>query len=156
MPEQSDSNISTGTGDVNDVIVRRAASRIDRRGFLKLVGGALGGFVFVNRGGAPSAAATPITPPQYFCLVPNADISVLNKVTTESIVAKYLARFVDPLPIPQIIQPSGTYQGMPLYEVSMRQFTQKLHRDLPPTTLWGYNALRPLDERTTAAAFIQA
>jgi spore coat protein A, manganese oxidase len=110
--------------------------QIDRRRFLKLVGGTLGGFVILNRSGTPSANATPLVPPQYFCPVPNADISFLHD-------ASNLARFVDPLPIPRVIQPGSTYLGMPMYEVIMRQFTQQLHRDLPPTTLWGYDGVYP-------------
>jgi len=29
------------------------------------------------------------------------------------------------------------------YEVKMKQVEQKLHRDLPPTTVWGYNGRYP-------------
>lgn len=54
-----------------------------------------------------------------------------------------LAKFVDPLPIPSTISPSGTLSGVPFFRVTMRQFRQKLHRDLPATTLWGYNGLYP-------------
>jgi len=50
-----------------------------------------------------------------------------------------LAQFVDALPIPSVIRP----QAGVVTNISMRQFTQKLHRDLPPTTLWGYNGLYP-------------
>jgi spore coat protein A len=58
-------------------------------------------------------------------------------------VGEGLAKFVDPLPVPPLIQPSGTLHGNPLYVVTMRQFRQKLHRDLPATTLWGYNSHYP-------------
>jgi len=44
-----------------------------------------------------------------------------------------LTPFVDRLPIPPVL-PHASF-----YEIEMRQFRQKLHRDLPPTTLWGYN-----------------
>src|SRR5262249_36435019 len=54
-----------------------------------------------------------------------------------------LARFADPLPTPPMIDSSSSDNGVPLYVVTMRQFNQKLHRDLPPTTLWGYNSLYP-------------
>lgn len=55
-----------------------------------------------------------------------------------------LARFVDPLPIPPVLRPRrfkhsrGAY-----YQVPMREFQQVLHRDLPPTTLWGYHGCYP-------------
>jgi spore coat protein A len=49
-----------------------------------------------------------------------------------------LTPFVDPLPIPPVIRP-----GFGVTDVHMRQFSQKLHRDLPPTKLWGYNGLYP-------------
>ncbi|MBO0995594.1 multicopper oxidase family protein [Bacillus sp. SD088] len=54
-----------------------------------------------------------------------------------------LTKFVDKLPIIPIHKPIGTYEGIPYYEVSMRQIQQKLHRDLPPTTVWGYNGIYP-------------
>jgi spore coat protein A len=49
-----------------------------------------------------------------------------------------LAHYVDPLPIPPVIHP-----GPGVTPISMQQFRQKLHRDLPPTTLWGYNGIYP-------------
>ena len=49
-----------------------------------------------------------------------------------------LTPFVDPLPIPPVLSP-----GAGTIDVHMRQLTQKLHRDLPPTRLWGYNGLYP-------------
>jgi spore coat protein A, manganese oxidase len=54
-----------------------------------------------------------------------------------------LRKFVDPLPIPATIAPSGVVAGVPLFDVSMRAFRQKLHRDLPATQLWGYNGSYP-------------
>jgi spore coat protein A len=52
-----------------------------------------------------------------------------------------LTKYVDPLPIPKVMQP--TEPGGINYEVEMTQFTQKLHSQLPPTTLWGYNGTYP-------------
>src|ERR1700686_5291953 len=49
-----------------------------------------------------------------------------------------LARYVDPLPIPETLR--QTAGSTP---VIMTQFHQKLHRDLPPTKLWGYNGTYP-------------
>jgi len=50
-----------------------------------------------------------------------------------------LEPFVDALPIPAVAQPdSGTAGGTASYTISMREVQQQLHRDLPPTTVWGY------------------
>ena len=59
--------------------------------------------------------------------------------------ASTLTKFVDRLPNPldNTIAPTGMLDGAPLYEVSISQFTQKLHSQLPPTTLWGYNGIYP-------------
>jgi spore coat protein A len=49
-----------------------------------------------------------------------------------------LARYADPLPIPNVMRPTPGVNP-----VVMSQFHQKLHRDLPPTKLWGYNGTYP-------------
>ncbi|MGC1295535.1 MAG: multicopper oxidase domain-containing protein, partial [Alloacidobacterium sp.] len=58
--------------------------------------------------------------------------------TTQKPVA--LARYVDPLPVPSVIhasEHSGTL------EIRMREFRHRAHRDLPPTSMWGYNGTWP-------------
>jgi spore coat protein A, manganese oxidase len=93
---------------------------ISRREFLKYSGIASAGlaapglFKLINVLGAPALAATPP-----------------------------LAPWVDALPIPGVQTPVGTHNGAPLYEVAMKQVTQKLHRDLPATKCWGYGGLYP-------------
>src|SRR5262245_39617133 len=54
-----------------------------------------------------------------------------------------LTPFVDPLPVPDVIKPVDPRQAVPLFRVTMQAFSRKLHRDLPPTPLWGYNAQYP-------------
>jgi spore coat protein A, manganese oxidase len=61
-----------------------------------------------------------------------------------------LARFVDPLPLPTVAKPVAqrahpAYPGkqLPLYRMEMRAFKAQLHRDLPPTSLWGYGGTFP-------------
>ena len=44
-----------------------------------------------------------------------------------------LTPFVDRLPIPPVLG-QGDH-----FEIEMREAHQKLHRDLPPTRIWGYN-----------------
>jgi len=64
--------------------------------------------------------------------------------------ANSLAQFVDPLPLPEIIAPSGHRPSpdnpavqLPYYRVAMRQFENKVHRDLKPTRFWGYGSSSP-------------
>ena len=56
-----------------------------------------------------------------------------------------LTKYLDALPNPldHTIAPTGTLDDAPLYEVSVTQFQQKLHSQLPATTLWGYNGMYP-------------
>jgi spore coat protein A len=61
-----------------------------------------------------------------------------------------LAQFVDPLPIPEVIQssshrpsPDNPSIQLPYYRVAMKQFEAKLHRDIQPTRLWGYASALP-------------
>ncbi|HLG79348.1 MAG TPA: twin-arginine translocation signal domain-containing protein [Ktedonobacteraceae bacterium] len=69
-----------------------------------------------------------------------------------------LTPFVDRLPIPQVIRPVNKSKRQPLYRVTMTQFQQRLHRNLPPTTVWGYNGTYPgplFEARTYEPMFIQ-
>lgn len=52
-------------------------------------------------------------------------------------------KFVDALPLPSVLRPVGHIGSAAYYEVKMKQAKQKLHRDLPPTTVWGYNGMYP-------------
>jgi len=58
-----------------------------------------------------------------------------------------LARFVDPLPVPPVARQAGErhihHNPVPFYRLAMRRFETKLHRDLPPTPLWGFGASVP-------------
>lgn len=61
-----------------------------------------------------------------------------------------LAHFVDALPLPPVAKPAGLRSGpadpasrIPYYRVIMTEFQAKVHRDVPPTTFWGYNASSP-------------
>lgn len=130
---------------VNDnVVPLPPKTNIDRRNFFKLVGGALGGVVLVSLGSNSSARATSAIP-QFYCTLPTGpEPTVLAAPSLlVSSAAQNLPKFVDALPIPNVVQPTGLHRGAPLYEIQMRQFTQKLHRDLPPTTLWGYDGVFP-------------
>ncbi|UJZ86960.1 multicopper oxidase domain-containing protein [Heyndrickxia coagulans] len=54
-----------------------------------------------------------------------------------------LEKFVDRLPLAEKIRPVREEGGIAYYEVTMEEFWQKLHRDLRPTRLWGYNRRFP-------------
>jgi FtsP/CotA-like multicopper oxidase with cupredoxin domain/plastocyanin len=55
-----------------------------------------------------------------------------------------LEPFVDALPRPAVAQPVvGQPGGSANYEIAMTEFTQKLHRDLPSTLVWGYGGTYP-------------
>ena len=54
-----------------------------------------------------------------------------------------LNKFVDRLPILETLKPKRKEQSGDYYEVRMVEFEQKLHRDLKPTRLWGYNGRFP-------------
>src|SRR5262245_26722386 len=54
-----------------------------------------------------------------------------------------LRPFVDPLPRLHRAEPTGTHEGSPLFEIPVRAFRAQLHRDLPPTALWGYGGQFP-------------
>ncbi len=54
-----------------------------------------------------------------------------------------LEKWADEVPRPEVLEPSGTKEGQPYYEVEMREVEQRLHSDLPPTTVWGYDGQYP-------------
>ena len=61
-----------------------------------------------------------------------------------------LEKFVDPLPIPIVLRPSGSRPSpeqsnapIPFYRLPMREFTCKIHRDIKPTRMWGFGQTSP-------------
>jgi len=58
-----------------------------------------------------------------------------------------IAPYVDVLPIPPVKKPSYGRSGCDSsgahYEVTVKEFQTKLHRDIPATTLWGYDGQYP-------------
>ena len=55
-----------------------------------------------------------------------------------------LAPYVEALPIPPVLQPTGTRaDGVLQYTVSVEEATQSVHPDIPDTTLWTYNGAWP-------------
>jgi spore coat protein A len=54
-----------------------------------------------------------------------------------------LDRYIDPLPIPKRIAPFATHKDKDIYRIRMMEFKGQLHSQLPPSTLWGYEAQYP-------------
>jgi spore coat protein A len=54
-----------------------------------------------------------------------------------------LDRYIDCLPLPKPLAPHTTNKDRDEYQVHMVEFTQKLHSQLPPTKLWGYEGHYP-------------
>jgi len=54
-----------------------------------------------------------------------------------------LEKFIDKLPIPEVLKPLYKVNGNPYYEVVMEEVSQRLHRDLPLTKIWGYEGTYP-------------
>jgi spore coat protein A, manganese oxidase len=75
-------------------------------------------------------------------------MAALHLATTKSTagqpvsVGHSLAKYVDPLPVPTTIQAFDRSPSDPI-AIEMRACRQKVHRDLPVTTVWGYNGMWP-------------
>jgi len=55
-----------------------------------------------------------------------------------------LTPYIEPLPIPPVLQPTGTRpDGVPQYTVSVQEATQNVHPEIPSTTVWTYNGAWP-------------
>ncbi len=70
-------------------------------------------------------------------------LSALLPLSVLGQVSPVLQKYVDPLPKPGVYTPVSTSGGVHRYVVDMYQVQQKLHRDLPPTTVWTYNGTYP-------------
>ncbi len=67
-----------------------------------------------------------------------------NTACTANLCPLVLEAFVDSLPRPGVATPvSGTPGGAASYSLSLTEFKQQLHRDLPLTTVWGYAGSYP-------------
>jgi spore coat protein A, manganese oxidase len=100
---------------------------ITRREFLHLAG--LSSLAML----ATAATASKVTPPPPQAMNPGR-----------------LAPFADPLPLLSVARsaglrpsPANPSRRVPFYRIEMREFFGKLHRDLPPTRLWGYDGAFP-------------
>jgi len=106
--------------------------------------------------GHPPSLTVFFTPPTGACCKPNGTCDLTTRADCAAQSGTFggdkstcaeqvcLEPYVDWLPIPPVAKPiRGRVGGAAYYEIAMREFRQKLHRDLPPTTLWGYNGDYP-------------
>jgi len=54
-----------------------------------------------------------------------------------------LKPFVDALPVPRVLRSTQFRDGAAYHRIELSEFRQKLHRDLPPTVLWGFEGCTP-------------
>lgn len=106
------------------------------------------------QGGGTTCAMTTCVDPTGACCDPAGTCSSESQLDCQAAGAVYqgddescgmvdcpivLEPFVDALPLPAVAQPtSGSAGATASYTIAMREVQQQLHRDLPPTTVWGY------------------
>ena len=115
---------------------------VTRRDFLRSAGAIVGAYALGDtwRTAKASAMAMPMRTSAATLAAPK--VPLFNPTA--------LARFVDPLPVPALAHPAEqrpdpVHQGrtLPYYRVEMRACKVRLHRDMPPTPLWGYQGQFP-------------
>ncbi|MGE5506993.1 MAG: hypothetical protein ACM3RP_00665 [Chitinophagales bacterium] len=131
------------------------------RGFSIVVGAILTAALVLGFSQALAALTpTPGGTPDYFGPYPNYANSPLPKTDASGkvIPGTGIRKFVDSLPglgaanandlgqyIPVAVPDTTTYPGSDYYEIELGQFTEQLHKDLPPTTLRGYRQTNTTD-----------
>lgn len=112
---------------------------ITRRDFLRGAGGVL---TLAALPRVHASMSMPMTPQGVAPTLAPPDRPLVNPVT--------LARYVDALPVPSVARPSGqrAHASEPkrlldYYRMEMRACRVKLHRDIPATSLWGYQGQFP-------------
>jgi spore coat protein A, manganese oxidase len=98
--------------------------RTSRRDFLERVFASVPGFIFTNG-------------------VASGQLASRTAIQPNKRVVPALDRFIDPLPIPKRLTPSGKSKGRTLYHMRMLAFKKSLHSQLPPARLWGYEGQYP-------------
>ena len=63
--------------------------------------------------------------------------------TSNMLAGVWLEPFVDPLPVPRVLAPTARNGDVERYRIEISEFRQKLHRDLPLTTVWGFEGAMP-------------
>ena len=76
-------------------------------------------------------------------LVPRDLIAQSDEPGPNTLSGVWLEPFVDPLPIPRVLAPAASNTESQQYTIALSEFRQKVHRDLPPTIMWGYEGSMP-------------
>jgi hypothetical protein len=111
----------------------KGGAMLTRRQFLKIGAAGAGLFLTSKMGGSVRIA---------YAQIPGGTLDPLS-----------VTKFVTPLLIPPVMPRAGTIvnpMGKPIdyYEISMRQITQQiLPAGLPPTTVWGYGAVKSASKK---------
>jgi spore coat protein A len=66
-----------------------------------------------------------------------------DELTPSLLTGVQLEPFVDPLPVPGVLRAKAVHSGSQRYRITLSEFRQKLHRDLPPTVVWGFEGSTP-------------
>jgi len=76
-------------------------------------------------------------------LLSNRLMAQSDEFSTNILTGVRLQPFADPLPLPGVIRPVSMESGIQNYRITISEFRQKLHRDLPETIVWGFEGNTP-------------
>jgi spore coat protein A len=76
-------------------------------------------------------------------LLPTRVSAGSDEARPNTLVGVRLEPFVDPLFIPPVLRQSGAKTGSCDLRIRLSEFRQKLHRDLPPAIVWGFEGCTP-------------
>ena len=76
-------------------------------------------------------------------LITGAGLTITPWISRTAAEVPPLTKYVNPLRIPHVAQPRYGEDGAAYYRIEMAEFRRKVHPDLPPTTLWGYDGAWP-------------
>ena len=114
-------------------------------------------------------ASPPSTSPDYFGIYPNYANSPLPELDAKGnpVIGTGIRKFVDSLPgltaagannlgqyLPVAVPDTTTYPGSDYYVIALVQYTEKLHSDLPATTLRGYVQLNSSGHQVTPPNYL--
>ena len=168
-PNYATSQLPASVGIFGDGTGANATATVSAGGVITAIAVTAGGSdytapatsVEIIGGGGNGAAATAV--------VANGVITAINVTNGGSGYksAPGIRKFVDTLPglgvanandlgqyIPVAIPDTTTYPGSDYYEISLVQYTEKMHKDLPATTLRGYKQTNTTDPNVNKASYL--
>lgn len=77
------------------------------------------------------------------CILTRAAAQSSDESSANLLSGVRLEPFVDPLPVPRLLTTSSPQAGSQVHRITISEFRQKLHRDLPATVLWGFEGSTP-------------